>query len=895
MVSGLTPPSKRKDKLDLRGDINSLTEIVRTGASSTGIAAISGGQMAGDSSPTSTTSTGGMLSMNPQVAVQSVIMTYTEDDDNEHRLESGHIIQSSLGSGNSKWEGTLLYHLQEEKDDDSFKHVGVFQPTNPKQLTFTNSAQSFIQINEDGGTIAGWEGDYTIGDLNEFNDKCLPIVSSTSIVESASGGSAEIQWIKGSMNNGHIITLKPREGKNLTLKSGGNIDIDSDLVVADNEVAFLQMFWDSNHSIKFTGGGGEGAKAVAYVEDDDGATTLAQVGRVQSVLVTHKGRGYTSNPTVTIEGGEGEDAEFTASISDGEVISVTVTDKGKGYGITGRWVVIKSGSGGGVDATADVVWTGRHKFHADPVGEIGDSNEANTIEFGNAGSDRIKFIGEISGGLGMSMSNPEAGSGTIAVPPTSGGVSIEPTLSIKSAIIMNTYTMYDLDTLVFSQAQSSTTPPPENDWVYIEADTGTSGSPSLQGMQYNVPDNKEHKFKVNGSQTFGVMEEGIRLYNTGQGTLQSTQVGLWVDNDGLKINVPENDYFSFQEGGEEKVRFQESQANFHVPIYLSSDVNDAFVDFFNESSNNVGQPSSNHIRLFCDSGNSDHMSIRRDSTVVDLEGGGGVELTDNPTWTGSHVFNGIVKFHKDGGDNDYDAGTTAGVEIGYDGNDRCLFNGFIMGNGGYGITPPSGSGSYTLDNTEYAINCHSALVMNTYSIWDLDQLVFSVGESTSLPNMISNWWGIEVEHYNSTSNGHSYRSLAHYVPSGRKHVFLVNDKSVAQFGDEILYMNADEYNTIQFKGVDGSTGGLDIIVNDSAYTGQEIRFFVQGGGNSNSVVASVYNEGIKLASGKKIRWTTYSNGSYKAGGGYQSTAGLYPDRWVKIFIGTNEYFVPCYE
>ena len=59
--------------------------------------------------------------------------------------------------------------------------------------------------------------------------------------------------------------------------------------------------------------------------------------------------------------------------------------------------------------------------------------------------------------------------------------------------------MYDLDTLVFSQGASSTTPPPENDWVYIEANTGTSGTPSLTGMTYNVPTNKTHQFKVNGS------------------------------------------------------------------------------------------------------------------------------------------------------------------------------------------------------------------------------------------------------------------------------------------------------------------------------------------------------------------------------------------------------------
>ena len=35
--------------------------------------------------------------------------------------------------------------------------------------------------------------------------------------------------------------------------------------------------------------------------------------------------------------------------------------------------------------------------------------------------------------------------------------------------------------------------------MYIEANTGTSGSPSLTGMTYNVPTNKTHQFKVNGA------------------------------------------------------------------------------------------------------------------------------------------------------------------------------------------------------------------------------------------------------------------------------------------------------------------------------------------------------------------------------------------------------------
>jgi len=130
-----------------------------------------------------------------------------------------------------------------------------------------------------------------------------------------------------------------------------------------------------------------------------------------------------------------------------------------------------------------------------PVKLQGDGNNTTqtVVEIGKYGNHGVKFIAEILGDTGRSMSNPDGGS-DIPVPGTN-----EPALSIKAAMIMNTYTMYDLDTLVFSQSSSSTTPAPANDWVYIEANTGTSGTPNLTGMTYNVPTGKTHQFKVNGS------------------------------------------------------------------------------------------------------------------------------------------------------------------------------------------------------------------------------------------------------------------------------------------------------------------------------------------------------------------------------------------------------------
>ena len=163
---------------------------------------------------------------------------------------------------------------------------------------------------------------------------------------------------------------------------------------------------------------------------------------------------------------------------------------------------VLANSSSGVELSDSNTWTSSNIFDTTttysgtvPVKFQGDGNNTTqtVMEIGKYGAHGVKFISEILGDSGRTMTNPDGGS-DINVPGSN-----EPALSIKSAMIMNTYTMYDLDSLVFSQGASSTTPPPENDWVYIEANTGTSGSPSLTGMTYNVPTSKTHQFKVNGA------------------------------------------------------------------------------------------------------------------------------------------------------------------------------------------------------------------------------------------------------------------------------------------------------------------------------------------------------------------------------------------------------------
>ena len=58
----------------------------------------------------------------------------------------------------------------------------------------------------------------------------------------------EFHTINGTLNDGQILTMKPKEGKTLTLKTGGNIDITSDQTVTDKEFVILQFFLDNELS-----------------------------------------------------------------------------------------------------------------------------------------------------------------------------------------------------------------------------------------------------------------------------------------------------------------------------------------------------------------------------------------------------------------------------------------------------------------------------------------------------------------------------------------------------------------------------------------------------------------------------------------------------------------------
>jgi hypothetical protein len=143
---------------------------------------------------------------------------------------------------------------------------------------------------------------------------------------------------------------------------GGQGGVDMVLLDEDIKVGRMPFIWDptlslmddlyssdqtagvSQLTVTFSGGGGSGAKGVAYVN---------AAGTVTSIIVTDPGSGYTSQPTCTL-GNVGGGTGATNSVSFykasagtgaivvdaddtriGQVASVTVTAPGSGYPTTG--------------------------------------------------------------------------------------------------------------------------------------------------------------------------------------------------------------------------------------------------------------------------------------------------------------------------------------------------------------------------------------------------------------------------------------------------------------------------------------------------------------------------------------------------------------------------------
>lgn len=145
-----------------------------------------------------------------------------------------------------------------------------------------------------------------------------------------------------------------------------------------------------------------------------------------SVSITSGGAGYTSTPTVTVFGGSGSGAAVSATISDGSVVSVILTNSGTGY-LPGDTVQFAF-SGGGTDSSAIL----EANLAVGVVGSLqlvspGSGYTAGTYALGFTGGGGTGATGTytVAGGIVTTLNLTAGGSGYTGTPaisfPSGGG------------------------------------------------------------------------------------------------------------------------------------------------------------------------------------------------------------------------------------------------------------------------------------------------------------------------------------------------------------------------------------------------------------------------------------------------------------------------------------------
>jgi len=155
----------------------------------------------------------------------------------------------------------------------------------------------------------------------------------------------------------------------------------------------------------------------------DGAVAYQAGTLAPNVTITNVGDGYTSAPTVTAYGGSGTGASFLATVANGEVTGITVTNAGMGYIATD--VIGLAFSGGGISDKTAIL---------QPVISGGTISSVSVV---NHGAGYVSAIAVVEGGGGsggsltLGVSSGTISSVTISAP--GAGYVTAPTVLVNDA------------------------------------------------------------------------------------------------------------------------------------------------------------------------------------------------------------------------------------------------------------------------------------------------------------------------------------------------------------------------------------------------------------------------------------------------------------------------------
>ena len=219
MVSGLTPPDKNRDFKELDERVNDLRDTVRFKGVATNVSDVNFGVGSGSSE---TPPIQGLFALTPSIHNTGIILSYTGATG---VLAGGDIIDTDENA----WQGELL------EITDGTEIAGTL---------FAELVNSTL-FNEDPQTLnvsATWTGAIYTTSSVIFN---ALFVKTSSVLVDDINGDPTVGYLFGRIMDGKLLLMKPINGKTLTLTSGGNIDIGSDVVVQDDSFVILQFHKDN--------------------------------------------------------------------------------------------------------------------------------------------------------------------------------------------------------------------------------------------------------------------------------------------------------------------------------------------------------------------------------------------------------------------------------------------------------------------------------------------------------------------------------------------------------------------------------------------------------------------------------------------------------------------------
>jgi hypothetical protein len=224
--------------------------------------------------------------------------------------QSQYVLINDLTSGYTSWNGTL------------FVRSGGVSPV----ITLTNGGSGYTSVPTvtiSGGSGSGATAVATIG---------TPQVNAVNLIAGGTGFTVPPGVVfsgGGGTGAAAFTTIDPRALTSITVTNNGEY------------FAFAPPT-----NVIFSGGGGSGASAQLHL-DVNGVGHFV----VSSISIVTAGSGYSSAPTVTVNGGSAITvATATCTVGNGRILSITLTSGGSGY--TSAPTVTLTGGGGGTGAAA---------------------------------------------------------------------------------------------------------------------------------------------------------------------------------------------------------------------------------------------------------------------------------------------------------------------------------------------------------------------------------------------------------------------------------------------------------------------------------------------------------------------------------------------------------------